>query len=45
MEPEKFDTCMILCMNTLYFFNKRVSALRNLLIRYTDSFRLDFLDV
>ena len=45
MEPEKFDTCMILCMNTLYFFNKRVSALRNLLIRYTDGFRLDFLDV
>ena len=44
MEPEKFDTCMILCMNTIYFFNRYINALRNLLLRYTSKYRLDILD-
>lgn len=44
LEPEKFDTCMILCMNTIYFFNRYINALRNLLLRYTSKYRLDILD-
>lgn len=44
MEPEEFDTCLILCMNTLFFFNRYTNALHNMLMRYTSKFRIDVID-